>query len=80
MYRLSSNFDRFEGVLMHQAQDIGTAQAIIEPTHASAPHASLEVDLGNLSSVTLARLLEEVRNEDLPGATKYDRTYNRHNR
>lgn len=65
---------------MHQAQDIGSAQPIVAPTHATVPQANLEVDLGNLSSVTLARLVEEVRNEDLPGATKYDRTYNRHNR
>ena len=31
-------------------------------------------------SVTLARLIEEVRNEDLSVARSYDRTHNRHNR
>lgn len=31
-------------------------------------------------SVTLARLIEEVRNEDLNVARSYDRTHNRHNR
>lgn len=65
---------------MHQAQDIGSAQPIIAPMHTTVPQVNLEVDLGSLSSVTLARLVEEVRNEDLPGATKYDRVYNRHNR
>ena len=65
---------------MHQAHDICATQLLIAPTHAAVPQAALEVDLANLSSVTLARLVEEVRNDDLPGATKYDRTYNRHNR
>ena len=65
---------------MHQAQDIGAEQTVIAPTHATGPQVNLEVNLEDLSSVTLARLVEEVRNEDLPGATKYDRVYNRHNR
>lgn len=33
-----------------------------------------------LDSATLARLIEEVRNEDLSVARSYDRTHNRHNR
>ena len=65
---------------MHQAQDIGVAQPITAPQHTTVPLVNLEVDLGGLSSVTLARLVEEVRNEDGAGATKYDRVYNRHNR
>jgi hypothetical protein len=40
----------------------------------------LELDLRSLSSVALARLVEEVKNEDLPSVSHYDRTYNRHNR
>ena len=40
----------------------------------------LEVDTGKLSSVTLARLIEEVRNEETPTAHTYDRVHNRHNR
>lgn len=40
----------------------------------------LEVDLQVISSVALARLVEEVKNDDLPSASRYDRTYNRHNR
>ena len=65
---------------MHQAHDSGAKQPVIAPTHATGPQVNLEVNLKDLSSVTLARLVEEVRNEDLPGATKYDRVYNRHNR
>jgi hypothetical protein len=34
----------------------------------------------NIDSVTLARLIEEVRNEDCNIARSYDRTHNRHNR
>jgi hypothetical protein len=34
----------------------------------------------NIDSVTLARLIEEVRNEDRNIARSYDRTHNRHNR
>jgi hypothetical protein len=33
-----------------------------------------------LDSVTLARLIQEVRNEHLDVRRNYDRTYNRHNR
>jgi hypothetical protein len=33
-----------------------------------------------VDSVALARLIEEVRNEDVSIARSYDRTHNRHNR
>jgi hypothetical protein len=33
-----------------------------------------------LDSVTLARLIEEVRSEGIEVGRNYDRTYNRHNR
>jgi hypothetical protein len=33
-----------------------------------------------IDSATLARLIEEVRNEGLNVERNYDRTYNRHNR
>lgn len=65
---------------MHQSREIGAEQPVVAPTHATAPQVNLEVNLEGLSSATLARLVEEVRNDDLPGATKYDRVYNRHNR
>ncbi len=41
---------------------------------------SLEVDVSSLSSVTLARLVDEVRNDEPASAHSYDRTHNRHNR
>lgn len=44
---------------------------------ASRPSALLGKLLG---SATLARLVEEVRNQDMDVARSYDRTHNRHNR
>ncbi|WP_281661559.1 YhhA family cyclophane-containing RiPP [Microvirgula aerodenitrificans] len=41
---------------------------------------SMEIDLSLISSVTLARLVEEVKNEDLTVGGRYDRTHNKHNR
>ena len=49
-----------------------------QPAEAAAP--GLEVDLQAISSIALARLVEEVKIDDLPSASRYDRTYNRHNR
>ena len=46
-------------------------------TDARAAAASLGADI---DSVTLARLIEEVRNEDGNITRSYDRTHNRHNR
>ena len=40
----------------------------------------LEVDTRKISSVVLARLIEEVRNEQLSTTYVYDRVHNRHNR
>ena len=40
----------------------------------------VDVDVGSLSSVTLARLVSEVRNEEPATVRSYDRTHNRHNR
>jgi hypothetical protein len=39
-----------------------------------------EIDVSDISSPTLARLIEEVRNEELHNAHAYNRTHNRHNR
>ena len=50
---------------------------------ASTPDAaseSLQIDVGTLSSVTLARLVDEVRNDEPATVRSYDRTHNRHNR
>jgi hypothetical protein len=65
---------------MQKAPHFGSEHPAMAPVRASGLPMNLEVNLETLSSVTLARLVEEVRNEDLPAATKYDRTYNRHNR
>jgi hypothetical protein len=43
------------------------------------PRVAEELD-EKLDSATLARLIEEVRNEGLDVGRNYDRTYNRHNR
>ena len=47
------------------------------------PVRDLDVPLQNISSVALARLIEEVENEgdgDVQPLTAYNRTYHRHNR
>jgi len=40
----------------------------------------LDVDVNKLSSIALARLVEEVRHDDPKVGKAYDRTHNRHNR
>ena len=40
----------------------------------------LEVDTSKLSSPALARLIEEIRNEETSPIHAYDRVHNRHNR
>jgi hypothetical protein len=47
---------------------------------AQAVAESMEIDVSSLSSIALARLVDEVRNEDPIAAHAYDRTHNRHNR
>jgi hypothetical protein len=49
------------------------------PTHAESRKDSFQMDLSLMSSATLARLAEEVKNEELT-ANRYDRMHNRHNR
>lgn len=39
-----------------------------------------EIDVTDISSPTLARLIEEVRNEEAHNAHAYNRMHNRHNR
>ena len=47
---------------------------------AEAPSETLEIDVSLLSSVALARLVDEVRNDEPTATSSYDRTHNRHNR
>jgi hypothetical protein len=44
------------------------------------PSELLEAGAGSISSPTLARLIEEVRNEEANSAHAYNRMHNRHNR
>ena len=39
-----------------------------------------EINMRDISSPVLARLIEEVRNEDINNVHAYNRTHNRHNR
>ena len=57
-----------------------TEKSQLRPEGPSTSLDLLEVDTGKLSSVTLARLIEEVRNEEISTAHTYDRVHNRHNR
>lgn len=49
-------------------------------TEGPSMNEALEVDTNQLSSVILARLIEEVRNEEMSNLHLYDRVHNRHNR
>ena len=42
--------------------------------------AAIDVDLNEVSSVALARIIEEVRNDDVSTSRVFDRVHNRHNR
>ena len=57
-----------------------TEKSQLQPEGSSTGPDLLEVDTGTLPSVTLARLIEEVRNEETSTAHLYDRVHNRHNR
>lgn len=57
-----------------------TEKSQLQPEGPSTSLDLLEVDTGKLSSATLARLIEEVRNEETSTAHTYDRVHNRHNR
>ncbi len=39
-----------------------------------------DIDVRDISSPALARLIEEVRNEEIHNVQAYNRTHNRHNR
>jgi len=39
-----------------------------------------EIDVNKISSPVLARLIEEVRNEEIQSINAYNRMHNRHNR
>lgn len=55
-------------------------EALAEVAPQSEFNGLLDVDVKKLSSVALARLVEEVRHDDPMVGRAYDRTHNRHNR
>lgn len=55
-------------------------EALVEAAPQSELNGLLDVDVKALSSVALARLVEEVRHDDPLVGKAYDRTHNRHNR
>jgi len=61
------------------ANQIAQEQMMEENEAVVQPRVSVGLD-EKLDSATLARLIEEVRNEGLDVGRNYDRTYNRHNR
>lgn len=63
---------------MTNVEDLNTVQASEAPRDVSAD--LLEIDVSKLPSPVLARLIEEVRNEEPSGIDAYSRFHNRHNR
>ena len=57
------------------SSDVQTAQEPPKPTISLD-----EFDVSDISSPTLARLIDEVRNEEECAAHAYNRMHNRHNR
>lgn len=53
---------------------------IIETTESETTPGKVELELDKISSPALARLIEEVRNEEELSAHAYNRMHNRHNR
>lgn len=58
-------------------EDLNTVQMSEAPQQVSD---LLEIDISKLPSPALARLIEEVRNEEPSGIDAYSRFHNRHNR
>lgn len=63
---------------MTNVEDLNTVQTAEAPQEISAD--LLEIDISKLPSPALARLIEEVRNEEPSGIDAYSRFHNRHNR
>lgn len=59
-------------------EDLNTVQTTESPQEVSVD--LLEIDVNKLPSPALARLIEEVRNEEPSGIDAYSRFHNRHNR
>ena len=59
-------------------EDLNSVETVEAPREVSAD--LLEIDVSKLPSPVLARLIEEVRNEEPAGIDAYSRYHNRHNR
>jgi hypothetical protein len=59
-------------------EDLNTVETAEAPQLAATD--LREIDVSKLSSPVLARLIEEVRNEEASVANAYSRFHNRHNR
>lgn len=53
---------------------------VTQPSPATAANDPLKIDVSGISSPALARLVEEVRNDEPSTNRAYDRVHNRHNR
>ena len=78
-------YDRISEQVFSKEMGIRKGRIMSEPSQLQPEEPStsldlLEVDTDKLSSVALARLIEEVRNEEISTAHTYDRVHNRHNR
>jgi hypothetical protein len=62
---------------MTNVEDLNAVQTSEAPREVSD---LLEIDISKLPSPALARLIEEVRNEEPSGIDAYSRFHNRHNR
>lgn len=57
------------------------SDSVLSPSPAQEVSAmTLDIDVASLSSATLARLVDEVRNDEATSVQSYDRVHNRHNR
>jgi hypothetical protein len=59
-------------------EDLNTVETVEAPQTAETD--LREIDISKLSSPVLARLIEEVRNEEASVPNAYSRYHNRHNR
>ena len=55
-------------------------KASVHDAAMNAASSVIDVDLKDVSSIALARIIEEVRNDDVSTSRVFDRVHNRHNR
>ena len=64
---------------MSKSSNLGTSDQAHSDDRSNQLIDELEVDVNEISSPTLARLIKEVRNDAVAGSS-YNRSYHRHNR